>query len=315
MTAPPSHKLVSIVIPAWNEAAGLDELARRLIGVMDANPQYRFEVIIIDNGSWDDSWDKLRAIRARDGRFRAAQLTRNFLADGAVHAGLQLASGDAAVMMDADLQDPPELISQFLAEWERGAEIVHGTIESRRGVSWVRKTLARLYYGVMSRLTGGAVRANAGGFRLMDRRVYSLLNRMGEHNRFTRGLSAWGGFRTASVPFQRPARFAGESKVSIRVLLKEGWDGIYAFSYLPLKLPFYFGTVALAAAALGLVALLAGVLPALGAIAFLTVGLFGILFILLGFLGSYVRNITDEVRGRPGYVVRTTEGFDSPPAD
>jgi len=315
-----SRKLVSIVIPAWNECDVLEELARRLRVVMDAQKAHQFEVTIIDNGSWDDSWEKLQEIHRIDPRFRILQLTRNFMADGAVQVGLRLARGEAVVIMDADLQDPPEMIGRFLEEWERGAEISYGVIERREGVPWIKRALAKIYYVLLHRLTRGAMPVDATGFRLMDRRVVHTLNRMGEHNRFTRGLSIWGGFRSVAVPYARPARYAGETKAPFSDLVEEAWNGIYAFSYLPLKLPFYIGWPTLVAGITvlvvqGVTAVRGVPTSALLALAMMVLVLFGTLFLILGLIGEYVRRICDEVRDRPGYVIRESIGFENPPEE
>ena len=185
--------LLSIVIPAWNESEVIEELSIRLQKLMDKIEKYHFEVIIVDNGSWDKTWEKLTSLNAVDPRFKIVQLTRNFTADGAVQAGLDLAKGEAAIMMDADLQDPPELIEKFLSEWEKGSEVVLGSIQSRQGESLSKQLLSRLYYSIIHRMTRGMVPENVTGFRLMDKKVYNLLNSMQEHNRFTRGLSIWAG--------------------------------------------------------------------------------------------------------------------------
>jgi glycosyltransferase involved in cell wall biosynthesis len=317
MTAGSSgKKSVSIVIPAWNESEVLDELATRLSQLMDRNPKYQFEIIIVENGSWDDSWQKLTGIRDNDPRFKIIQLTRNFTADGAVQAALGLATGDAAIMMDADLQDPPELINKFLIEWEAGAEIVYGAIERRQGVSIIKRVLARAYYGLMGVITDGAIPANVTGFRLMDRIVYTTMNQMSEHNRFTRGLSVWGGFKVASIPFTRPARFAGKTKSPFSHLMREAWDGIYGFSDLPLRLPFYAGWLAFVAATIAGGFLWSEIIDGAQtntalAISVLVLGLFGILFFLIGFFGAYIRLILDEVRNRPGFIIRKSQGFQS----
>ena len=145
--------LLSIVIPAWNESEVIEELSIRLQKLMDKIEKYHFEVIIVDNGSWDKTWEKLTSLNAVDPRFKIVQLTRNFTADGAVQAGLDLAKGEAAIMMDADLQDPPELIEKFLSEWEKGSEVVLGSIQSRQGESLSKQLLSRLYYSIIHRIT------------------------------------------------------------------------------------------------------------------------------------------------------------------
>jgi len=310
------RKLISIVIPAWNESEVLDELFRRLIQLMERQSGYDFEVILIDNGSRDDSWDKMLQVRAKDGRFKLVQLTRNFMADGALMAGFQVASGNAAIMMDADLQDPPELIDRFLECWEQGAEVVYGQIRRRDDVNASKRIMFDIYFRILSRLTGGAITHNASGFRLLDRRSYMALNSLPEHNRFTRGLTTWSGFRRKTMEFERPGRFAGESKAPFGDILKEAMDGIYGFSNLPARMPTYIGVLELLA---GFVTLLVQVLTVLGGgewsapwlLAALGLILFGLLSCSLGLMGGFIWRIMDEVRGRPGYVIRRAEGFDT----
>lgn len=301
--------LLSIVIPAWNESEVIDELSLRLTNLINKISNYHFEVIIVDNGSRDKTWEKLQALNALDPRFKIIQLTRNFTADGAIQAGLALAKGEAAIMMDADLQDPPELIEQFLSEWEKGSEIVLGSIQNRQGELFLKRSLSRIYYSIIHKITKGMIPENVTGFRLMDKKAYNLLNSMKEHNRFTRGLSVWAGFRSTSIPFVRPKRFAGKSKSPFRDLIREAWDGIYAFSYFPLKLPFIAGWVSLISSMLVIIGIFCFEIPALGTLIALILALFGMMFLFLGVMGSYIARITDEVRQRPTYVIRLTEGF------
>jgi len=310
------RKLISIIIPALNESEVLGELCARLTRLMSRQEGYDFEVILIENGSSDDSWEKMLAMRERDPRFKLIQLTRNFMADGALMAGFEVARGDAAIMMDADLQDPPELIDKFLERWERGAEVVFGEIRRRENVGFSKKLLSNIYFGLLNRVTRGAIPRNASGFRLLDNKSYVALKRLTEHNRFTRGLSTWSGFRQEIIEFDRPGRFAGESKAPFRELLKEGWDGIYAFSNLPAQLPSYIGISELLAAGLILVAQIVSVSFGDGdwssnwLLAALMLTLVGLLSCSLGLMGGFIWRIVDEVRDRPTYVVRQLKGFE-----
>ncbi len=206
------RKLVSIVTPAYNESECVDELARRLAAMMDAEPAYDFEVVIVENGSQDDTWEKLIEIRKHDQRFKLLQLARNFRMDGGLTAGLAFVSGDACVLMTADLQDPPELIHEFLRKWEEGYENIYGVVEERRGTGPIRRFNSRAFYWVAGRLTDGRIPRDASDFRLLDRKAYEAVRGMDERNRFVRGLAAWVGFKSIGVPMQRPPRFAGTSK-------------------------------------------------------------------------------------------------------
>jgi len=312
-------KLITIVIPAWNEIEVIDELVSRLTQLMDRQGNYDFEIIIVENGSWDGSWERLSEIHAKDGRFKNIQLSRNFMADGGVMAGLNMASGDAAVVMNADLQDPPELVDKFIEQWEAGFEIVYGIIERRQGEPRLKVLASDLYYGFVHRITGGAIPKHVSDFRLIDRKVYLAVNHMREHNRFTRGLSIWTGFRQTGIPFVRPPRFAGDSKAPLSDLIEEAWNGIFAYSHVPLKLPFHIGWLVLLVS-LGTV--LAGLVDQDGpgmfsglGIPALILAVSGLLFMVIGMLGAYIAQIHDEVRNRPSYIIRQTQGFDPPLAE
>jgi dolichol-phosphate mannosyltransferase len=314
MAGDTSRKSISVVIPAWNESEVIAELTTRLINLMERQTAYDFEIIIVDNGSWDETWEMLVEVRRKDARFKLIQLSRNFMADGGVMAGLNMASGDAAVIMNADLQDPPELVDEFIEKWREGYEIIYGVIERRRGESWFKVTATDAYYGLVNRITGGAIPKDVSDFRLVDRMVYLAMNQMRERNRFTRGLSIWAGFKQTGISFVRPPRFAGESKAPFLDLVEEAWNGIYAYSYLPLKAPFHLGWIMLVAALVvfgfnvhsdGMESLSSESMdkPLLLLLA-------GLLFLVLGSMGGYIARILDEVRNRPGYIIRKCEGFE-----
>lgn len=312
------RKLISIVIPAWNEEAVIPELGRRLAAVMDAQPRYDFEAIIVDNGSWDRSFELLSALHERDPRFKTVRLSRNFTADGGVAAGLRYATGDCAVLMDADLQDPPECIGQFIEKWEQGHDVVYGVIRSREGVSGLRRLGNKMFYKLLNTLTnvgGTSLPQNVTAFRLMDRKVYEVLNRMAETNRFTRGLCVWCGFSQVGVEFDRADRFAGETKAPLLDIIKEAIDGIFSFSFIPLKLVTVLGLVLSSFSFLFLAwQLISTVFMGSSAEGYLTIIctillMFGFLFLVLGVIGEYLARIFDEVKARPLYVVKDTLGF------
>jgi len=206
------RKLISVVTPAYNESECVDELARRLGVVMDGEVQYDWEVIVVENGSYDDTWDKLLKVREADERFKILQLARNFGADGGLTAGLQHATGDAAVVMTADLQDPPELIPEFLRKWEEGFENVYMIVSERRGTGPLRRFNSQAFYWLAGKLTDGTLPRNASDFRLADRRVYQTVNSMQERSRFVRGLFAWTEFRSTGIEHERPPRFGGSPR-------------------------------------------------------------------------------------------------------
>ena len=201
---PGTRKLISVVIPAYNESACVDESARRLQALMKVEVAYDFEVIIVENGSADDTWEKLNRIHVSDPRFKILQLARDFRMDGGLTAGLANASGDAAVVMTADLQDPPELISAFLRKWEEGYENIYMVVSERRGTGSLRTFNSKAFYWLAGKLTDGAIPRNASDFRLVDRGVYETINQMQERNRFVRGLFAWVGYKSIGIPHVRP---------------------------------------------------------------------------------------------------------------
>jgi len=309
------RKKISVVTSAYNEAECIDELARRLTAVFDESPAYDFEAIVVENGSEDDTFDRLKAICRRDPRFKIIQLARNFRMDGGLTAGLDSVDADAVVLMTADLQDPPEMIPKFLAEWENGYENVYGIVTVRRGTGRVRTMNSRLFYWIIGKLTGHLIPANASDFRLLDRRVYEEVRRMNERNRFVRGLVAWVGFRSKGVEHEREERFAGTSKAHSIGVLQLAVKAIFAHSQVPLVLIPLVGAGLFIASIIALVALTIdwvtrGVpFPGFGTIVALMVMLFGVLFCLLGIVSIYIGLIYEEVKGRPNFVIRQTFGL------
>jgi polyisoprenyl-phosphate glycosyltransferase len=314
----PVRKRIVVVTSAYNEAECIDELARRLAAVFDQMPAYDFETIVVENGSGDETFEKLEAIHRRDPRFKVVQLARNFRMDGGLTAGLASVDGDAVVLMTADLQDPPEMIPRFVAKWEEGYENVYGIVTARRGTGPLRRMNSRLFYWTIGKLTGGLIPANASDFRLLDRKVYEVVREMDERNRFVRGLVAWVGFRSIGVEHERDERFAGESKAHSLPVLQLAVKAVFAHSQVPLVIIptigiglFVASIVALVVLVIDFVAL--GVpFPGFGTIVALMVMMFGILFCLLGIVSVYIGLIYDEVKGRPNFVVRETLGLASP---
>jgi len=304
-----------VVIPAYNESDCVDELARRLQGVMEVEAAYDFEIIVVENGSQDDTWEKLNRIHREDPRFKILQLVRNFRMDGGVTAGLAHAHGDAAVVMTADLQDPPELVCDFLRKWEEGYENVYMIVSQRRGTGPLRRLNSRGFYWVAGKLTDGAIPRNASDFRLVDRGVYETINHMQERNRFVRGLFAWAGYKSIGIPHERPPRFGGESKAHSLKVLDLAFKGIFAHSYVPLRLITVTGLSVSLVSAIVLVAfsirfLVSGVpFAGFGTLVGFILLLFGILFSMIGVLSEYIGLIYEEVKQRPNFVVRRTVGL------
>ena len=311
-----ARKRIVVVTSAYNEAECIDELSRRLAAVFDQMPAYDFETIVVENGSDDNTFEKLEAIHRRDPRFKVVQLARNFRMDGGLTAGLASVDGDAVVLMTADLQDPPEMIPRFVAKWEEGYENVYGIVTARRGTGALRRMNSRLFYWTIGKLTGGLIPANASDFRLLDRKVYEVVREMDERNRFVRGLVAWVGFRSIGVEHERDERFAGESKAHSLPVLQLAIKAVFAHSQVPLVIIPTVGIGLFAASIVALVVLtidfiaLGVPFPGFGTIVALMVMMFGILFCLLGIVSIYIGLIYDEVKGRPNFIVRGTLGLE-----
>jgi dolichol-phosphate mannosyltransferase len=308
--------LISIVIPCYNEEANVEELGRRLAAVFDAESEkYDFEAILIENGSVDSTWERALALHERDDRFKVLQLARNFRMDGGLTAGLQFAKGDAAVLMAGDLQDPPELIHEFLRKWEEGYEVVYQIVTERQGTGPIRRMNSQLFYKVASFMTDGRIPRNVSDFRLVDRRVYETINTMDERNRFLRGLFAWVGFESTGIEHVRPPRTGGVSGAHTFGAIDLAMKGIFAHSYKPLKIISVFGVALSALSFLAIIVLtvrfiLFGVpFAGFGTIVCLFLLLFGFLFTMLGIVSEYVGLIYEEVKQRPNFVVRRRVGL------
>jgi len=310
-----SKKLISLIIPAYNEEDCVDELAKRLSQVFDAESHYDFEVIIIENGSIDSTWEKLQVISKADNRFKILKLSRNFRMDGGLTAGLDYVNGAACVLMTADLQDPPELIPTFLRKWEEGFENVYGIVTKREGTGPIRTMNSRLFYWLAGKLTDGRIPRNASDFRLVDRKVYVAVRGMTERNRFVRGLFAWAGFNSIGIPMERPPRFGGVSNAHTFKVLDLAFKGIFAHSYKPLRLITVFGFILCITAFLSIFPLLFiwvvyGVpFAGFGSLVALFLLILGTVSLMLGILSEYVGLIYEEVKGRPNYLVSETLGF------
>lgn len=309
-------KLISIVIPAYNEQDNIDELAKRLQAVFAVNPNYDFEAIIVENGSLDNTYEKLLAVHQQDPRFKILQLARNFRMDGGITAGLNSATGDAAVIMTADLQDPPELITEFIKKWEEGYENIYGIVTKRNGTGLIRRFNSQLFYKVANALTDGKIPSNVSDFRLVDKKVYETINSIHERNRFIRGLFAWVGYKSIGIKHERAERFAGVSGAHTLKVIELAIKGIFAHSYVPLKLITLIGvavsTLSFILLAWTLVKAVFWGVPFEGYAMIMTVMLlmFGVLFTILGIVSEYIGLIYEEVKQRPNFVVSQKRGFD-----
>ncbi|MDB6113718.1 MAG: hypothetical protein JWQ62_663 [Lacunisphaera sp.] len=305
-----NRPLVSLVIPVFNEEAVLPELFRRLTALFAGPTDVTWEALLVNDGSRDRSLELLRAQSAQDPRFVPIELTRNFGFQAALAAGLSRAKGDAVITMDADLQDPPEIIPELVARWQEGADVVRAVRRSRQETG-ARRMGMDLFHGVFSRLADFPIESNTGTFGLMDREAVDALNRLPERNRFFPGLRTWVGFTTGEVLYDRQSRAAGEPQQTFMRLIRYALDGIFSFSYLPLRLLTYVGvSISLIGFAIGgffIIRRLLGVEVAqLGFTTLVTLMLFigGVQLIGIGVLGEYLGRIYDEVKQRPLYVVR-----------
>jgi glycosyltransferase involved in cell wall biosynthesis len=309
-------KKISVIIPAFNEEDCVEELSARLTRVFEIEDQYSFEVVVVENGSTDNTWDKLRKISLADPRFKVVRLARNFRMDGGLTAGLDFVTGDACVLMTADLQDPPEFISEMLRMWEEGWENIYGVVTKRTGTGHIRTLNSKLFYLVAGNLTDGRIPRNASDFRLVDRKVYEAVRNMRERNRFVRGLFAWSGFKSLGLPMIRAERFGGVSNAHTFKVIDLALKGIFAHSYKPLKLITIFGLILSFLSALSLIPLaylwlFHGVpFAGFGTLVGILLLLISFLFLTLGVIGEYIGLIYEEVKERPNYLVTETHGFD-----
>lgn len=311
--------VLSVIIPCYNEEAVLTETHRRLTDVMRGVGE-PYELVYVNDGSRDKTPAMLDALAEDDPSVRVVHFARNGGHQVAVSAGLDFASGDAIVIIDADLQDPPEVIPEMVAKWRAGAQVVYGQRRSRKGDSGFKRLTANWFYRLMRSLAGKSFPEDTGDFRLVDRQVADVVRNMPEHNRYLRGMFAWVGFRQEPVLFDRDKRFAGQTHYPLRRMLKLSANGIFGFSSKPLGLITAAGFLlfALGAAALVILTALAilGIHAGLWWLASLQ-GLYtGFVLLALGIMGSYISRIYDEAKGRPLYVVAATRGFpDIKPSD
>lgn len=304
---------LSVVIPVFNEEALLPELFRRLEGVLGPTG-LAYEVILVDDGSQDGSARLLREQAERQPAFRSLHFSRNFGHQAAVTAGIDHAAGRAIVIMDADLQDPPELIPQLIERWKEGFEVVYG-VRTKRKENVLKRLGYFAFYRMLRRLTHVEIPLDAGDFALVDRRVADVLRAMPERNRFVRGIRSWAGFRQTGLVYERDRRYAGEVKYTFAKLVRLALDGILSFSYVPLRVAVYLGLfVSVTSFILSIVFvifhLVGGSAPWGWASTIVTIlFLGGVQLLTLGFIGEYVSRIYDEVKQRPLYIVANKEGF------
>ena len=308
-------RLLSVVIPCFNEEEVIGETIKRLRTFCGGLVDLRVELIFVDDGSRDRTRELLRGYASEDSRIRVVGFARNFGHQIAVSAGIDAARGDAVVLIDADLQDPPEVVHEMVAKWREGYDVVYGTRTERPGESAFKLATARAFYRLLNRLSDVPIPLDTGDFRLMSRPVVETLKAMPERDRFVRGMVSWVGFRQVALPYRRAERFAGESKYPLRKMLRFATDGILSFSIKPLQMSI---TLGLLAAVLSL----SGIAYALYLRAFTSVWvegwtalmiavlfLGGVQLVCVGILGEYIGRIYNEVKRRPLYVVQDRIGF------
>jgi polyisoprenyl-phosphate glycosyltransferase len=307
--------LYSIVIPVYNEVEVLPSLYSRLTRVMEGLVE-PYEIIFVNDGSNDGSLPLLRDLRARDERVKLLGLSRNFGHQLAITAGLDHSSGQAVVVLDADLQDPPEVIPQLIDQWRKGYDVVFAVREKRRGEGLFKRATAALFYRLLRRLTSTEIPVDAGDFRLMSRKAVDALKSVRERSRFIRGLSGWIGFQQTSVPYVRDVRYAGTTKYPLKKMVRFGFNGLLSFSSVPLQLASYLGFVVSSvsfiyiAYAVWLKLFTNDTILGWTSVMVAVLFLGGVQLLCLGIVGAYIGRIYEEVRQRPLYIVDEVDGLD-----
>lgn len=306
--APASFKL-AIVAPCYNEEGGLAEFVRRVKAVC-TGLGCRHEIILVNDGSRDRTWPVACELANRDGTIKVVNLLRNFGHQAAVTAGLDVAEGDAIVLIDSDLQDPPEVIPEMIARWQAGADVVYGQRRTREGESGFKRLTAKIFYRVLQRMTKSNIPSDTGDFRLMDRKVAEALRGMRERHRFIRGMVSWVGGRQEPVVYDRKPRFAGETKYPLRKMISFAIDAITSFSVVPLRLVTYLALFILALAVV-MTLVVFGVklvnpnyfIPGYASLILLIMFFGGVQLLALGVIGEYLGRMFESVKARPIYIV------------
>lgn len=309
---------VSVVVPFYNEEAGIDRFHEQLTTQLDLIADVDWQIICVDDGSKDATLAALRALAARDGRFKVIELSRNFGKEAAMTAGLDYASGDAVIPIDADLQDPPSLIAEMIAAWRGGAEVVEARRVDRSSDGLLKRKSAAWFYKFHNRLSKTKISENVGDFRLMDRVVVDALKRLPERQRFMKGLFAWVGFKTVTINYTRAPRTAGETKFSFFALWNFALEGVTSFSTAPLKFWTYLGVVSAVltfsyAIYIVLRTLISGIdVPGYASLLVAVLFFGSVQLISIGLLGEYIGRIYIETKLRPVYIIRKVYGGDNP---
>lgn len=303
------YKKISIVLPVYNEEETIHEAIDELLTFIQVQKEY-YELIFVDDGSKDNSVAIIEQAIKEHPEIKLVQFSRNFGHQLAISCGIRYATGDAVVVMDADLQDPPEVVYSMVQKWKEGYEVVYGKRASREGETIFKKETAKAFYRVLRRITDVEIPVDTGDFRLMDRHVVDVLKRMNETHPYVRGLVSWSGFKQTYVEYERHERFAGSSKYSLKKMFGLAMDGITSFSTFPLKIANYIGGGFLAIAILYLI-----IAPFLinwkveNLLVFLLLFVTGTVLVILGLMGTYLGRVFEESRNRPLFIVSRTEGF------
>lgn len=308
------NKLLSLIVPVFNEEEVLPASYARMSAAMQALTGYDYEIIYVNDGSRDGTMKRLRAIAGEHKEVRVISFSRNFGHQLAVTAGMDNARGDALIIIDADLQDPPEVIAELVKAWENGADIAYGKRLKREGETVFKKLTAFCYYRLLNAMSAYPIPLDTGDFRLLDKKVADVFLKMREHNRFLRGMSGWMGFDAVPVEYVRHERQAGKTKYTLKKMLRLAFDGILGFSYKPMSLALYAGaalgvTGMLALIALIIIAATIGCAPWLWAVDGLVL-INALTLAAIGVQGAYLNRIYDEVRGRPLYIAAETINLD-----
>lgn len=313
-----ARPVFSLVIPVWNEQAVIPVLYERIVQVMDGLGE-RWEVIFVNDGSSDRSLEMLTELHERDDRVKVLSFSRNFGHQIAITAGFDYADGDAVIVMDADLQDPPEVLLRMIEKWREGYDVAYAVRTKREGETAFKLWTASAFYRLIRKIADVDIPIDAGDFRLMDRRVVLTMRRLREKNRFMRGLSSWVGFKQIAVEYERAPRYAGETKYPLSKMMRLAFNAITSFSHVPLQLATYTGFIFAGISGIAIIVAiimrLTGNQQLLGQATTLVSVLFlgGVQLIFLGIIGEYLGRIYDEVKNRPLYIISEAYGFEYPP--
>ena len=306
---------LSLVIPTFNEEEVIEETHRRIRKVMDSlNKTY--EIIYINDGSFDNTKKLIENITLTDKAARLISFSRNFGHQAAVFAGIAEAKGDAVIILDADLQDPPELIPDMVLKWEEGFAVVNGRRIKREGENIFKKLSAKIYYRLLNLITTTKIPVDVGDFRLLDRKVCDVIKNLPDKNPYIRGLVSWAGFKQTEICYERSGRFAGETKYSLKKMLRLAGDGIVSFSARPLKLSAYLGAAITLLSLAGTAAFFVRYIMRGGGslVPFMFLALFllnGLILIILGIMGEYIGRIFDQAKNRPLYIIEEKKGYEN----